>query len=93
MGYWPSKLACILNLILQVGWGIIACILVGQMLSAINGAGLSIAVGCFIGALLIGLIATFLALVSFILLRGTYVSFVRLGSDFDWKLDMPLSLK
>lgn len=59
MGYWPSKLACILNLIMQVGWGIIGCILAGQMFSAVNGAGLSIAVGCVISALCIGVIATF----------------------------------
>ena len=59
MGYWPSKLACILNLILQIGWGIIGCILAGQMFSAVNGAGLSIALGCVISALCIGLIATF----------------------------------
>ena len=59
MGYWPSKLACILNIIMQVGWGIIGCIIAGQMLSAVNGAGLSIAVGCVISALGIGLIATF----------------------------------
>lgn len=59
MGYWPAKIACILNLIMQIGWGIIGCIIAGQMFSAINGAGMSIAVGCVISALLIGLIATF----------------------------------
>ncbi|CAL8581171.1 Vitamin B6 transporter [Xanthoria parietina] len=59
MGYWPSKLACILNIILQIGWGIIGCIIAGQMFSAINGKGLTIAVGCVIAALLIGCIATF----------------------------------
>ena len=59
MGYWPSKLACILNVIMQVGWGTIGCIIAGQMISAVNGHGLTIAVGCVIGALLIGLIAAF----------------------------------
>ena len=59
MGYWPSKVACILNLINQIGWGIIGCILAGQMFSAVNGAGLSIALGCVISALCIGVIATF----------------------------------
>ena len=59
MGYWPSKLACILNLIMQIGWGIIGCIIAGQMFSAINGGGLTIAVGCIVASLLIGLIATF----------------------------------
>ena len=59
MGYWPSKLACILNIIKQAGWGIIECIIAGQMFSAVNGGGLSIAVGCVVSALCIGLIATF----------------------------------
>lgn len=59
MGYWPSKLACILNLIMQIGWGIIGSIIAGQMFSAINGKGMTIAVGCVVAALLMGLIATF----------------------------------
>ncbi len=59
MGYWPAKLACILNIILQIGWGIIGCIIAGQMFSAVNGGGLSIAVGCVVSALCIGFIATF----------------------------------
>ena len=59
MGYWPSKLVCILNVIMMMGWGIIGCIIAGQMFSAVNGGGMSIAVGCVVGALCIGLIATF----------------------------------
>lgn len=59
MGYWPAKLSAILNLIMQVGWGTIGCIIAGQMLSAVNGAGLTIAVGCIISALCIGFIAAF----------------------------------
>ena len=59
MGYWPAKLSAILNLIMQVGWGTIECIIAGQMLSAVNGGGLTIAVGCIIAALCIGFIAAF----------------------------------
>ena len=59
MGYWPSKLVCILNIIMMMGWGIIGCIIAGQMFSAVNGGGMSIAVGCVVCALCIGLIATF----------------------------------
>ena len=33
MGYWPSKIACILNVILQVGWGTIASIIAGQSMA------------------------------------------------------------
>ena len=59
MGYWPSKITCILNAILQMGWGIIGAIVAGQLFSAVDGGHLSIVCGCVIGALCIGLIATF----------------------------------
>ena len=59
MGYWPSKLICVFNLTQQIGFGIIGCIIADQMFSAINGAGLSIAVGSAISAIHIGLVATF----------------------------------
>ncbi|KAL8634143.1 hypothetical protein Q9189_000062 [Teloschistes chrysophthalmus] len=59
MGYWPSKLICVLNQIQQIGFGILGCIISGQIISAVNGGGLTIAVGRVISALCIGLIATF----------------------------------
>lgn len=59
MGYWPAKLACLLNIIMQTGWAIIGCIIAGQMISAVNGGGLTIAVGCVIAALCIGVLTTF----------------------------------
>ncbi|KAL8722069.1 MAG: hypothetical protein Q9225_001391 [Loekoesia sp. 1 TL-2023] len=59
MGYWPSKIICVFNIFNQVGWGIIGSIVAGQTFSAVNGAGLSIAVGCVISALCIGIIAIF----------------------------------
>ena len=46
-------------MIMQIGWGIIGCIIAGQMFSAVNGGGLSIAVGCVVSAVCIGFIATF----------------------------------
>ncbi|KAL9129897.1 MAG: hypothetical protein Q9217_001797 [Psora testacea] len=58
MGYWPSKLICLLVLLNEIGWGIIGCIITGQMISAVNGH-ISIAVGCVLSALCIGAIATF----------------------------------
>ena len=58
MGYWPSRLICLLAVVNEIGWGIIGCIIAGQMFSAVNG-GLSIAFGCVISALLTGVIATF----------------------------------
>ena len=59
MGYWPSKITCVLNVVLQLGWGILGAIVAGQMFSAVNGGHLTIVVGCVIGALCIGLVAGF----------------------------------
>ncbi|KAL8759729.1 MAG: hypothetical protein Q9184_003532 [Pyrenodesmia sp. 2 TL-2023] len=59
MGYWPSKIISCFNILNQVAWGIIGSIIAGQTFSAVNGAGLSIAVGCVISALCIGVIAIF----------------------------------
>ncbi|KAI1843480.1 hypothetical protein JX265_001828 [Neoarthrinium moseri] len=58
MGYWPSKLTCLLNIVMQIGWGTVGAIVAGQMLSAVSGNGLSVVPGCVIGALGIGVIAT-----------------------------------
>lgn len=54
MGYWPSKITAICNIVQQVGWGTIGCIITGQMITAVNGGSLSLAVGCVIAALCIG---------------------------------------
>ncbi|CAG8979006.1 hypothetical protein HYALB_00009908 [Hymenoscyphus albidus] len=51
MGYWPSKIAALCNIVQQVGFGTIGCIVTGQMITAVNGGGLSLAVGCVIAAL------------------------------------------
>lgn len=59
MGYWPAKLTAACNVVQQVGFGTIGCIVTGQMITAVNGGGLSLAVGCVIAALCIGLVATF----------------------------------
>ncbi|ETS76829.1 hypothetical protein PFICI_10703 [Pestalotiopsis fici W106-1] len=45
MGYWPAKIPTLLNIVLMVGYCTIDAILGGQMLSAVNGGGLSITVG------------------------------------------------
>ena len=59
MGYWPAKLIAILNAILMIGYGIIACIIAGQMLSAVNGGHMTIIVGIVIAAVIIGFVAVF----------------------------------
>jgi purine-cytosine permease-like protein len=52
MGYWPSKICCVLNIILMVGYGLIDCIIGGQILSAVSGGNLTIIVGIVIVALI-----------------------------------------
>lgn len=59
MGYWPSKICCILNIILMVGYGLIDCIIGGQILSAVSGGNLPITVGIVIVALISWIVAVF----------------------------------
>jgi purine-cytosine permease-like protein len=59
MGYWPSKLTTVLNIIIMVGYGVISCILGGQILSAVSGGSMSIVVGIVIVALMSWSVAVF----------------------------------
>ena len=59
MGYWPSKLTTVLNIIIMVGYGVISCILGGQLLSAVSGGSMSIVVGIVIIALISWSVAVF----------------------------------
>ena len=95
MGYWPAKLACLLNIIMQTGWGIIGCIVAGQMISAVNGGGLTIAVGCIIAALCIGVLTTFGIAIIHVFERysGYLQAFAVLiligASGRQWNVDLP----
>ncbi|KAL3450589.1 permease for cytosine/purines, uracil, thiamine, allantoin-domain-containing protein [Aspergillus insuetus] len=60
MGWWPSKLIVILNLIQMIGYCLINCVVCGQILSALSPNGsLSVAVGIVIIAVISWIIATF----------------------------------
>ncbi|KAL4925578.1 purine-cytosine permease family protein [Aspergillus undulatus] len=60
MGWWPSKLIVILNLIQMIGYCLINCVVCGQILSAVSPNGsLSVAVGIVIIAVISWIIATF----------------------------------
>ncbi|KAL8710762.1 MAG: hypothetical protein Q9220_004780 [cf. Caloplaca sp. 1 TL-2023] len=85
MGYWPAKLACILNMILMIGYGVIDCIIGGQILSAVSGGGMSVVVGIVIVALVSWLIAVFGMAVFHVYERWawipqTLVLFILIGS-------------
>ncbi|MCJ1384340.1 hypothetical protein MMC17_007456 [Xylographa soralifera] len=59
MGYYPSKIACFLNIIIMLGYGMIDCLIGGQVLSAVADGNLSIVVGIFINAIITWFVATF----------------------------------
>jgi purine-cytosine permease-like protein len=59
MGYWPAKLPAILNVILMIGYCTIDAIIAGQMLSAVNGGNLSIAVGIVVVQIVCCIITVF----------------------------------
>ena len=46
MGWWPSKVLVLLNLIVLLGYALIDCVIAGQILSAVSPNGsLSVVVG------------------------------------------------
>lgn len=46
MGWWPSKIVVLLNLIQMIGYCLIDCVVGGQILSAVSPRGsMSVAVG------------------------------------------------
>lgn len=51
MGYYPSKIACLLNIIIMLGYGMIDCLVGGQVLSAVSGGEMSVVVGIIIIAI------------------------------------------
>ncbi|SLM35290.1 nucleoside [Lasallia pustulata] len=60
MGWWPSKLVVLLNLIVLLGYALIDCVIAGQILSAVSPNGsLSVVVGIIIVALIAWAITTF----------------------------------
>ncbi|KAI1609772.1 hypothetical protein EDD36DRAFT_458081 [Exophiala viscosa] len=59
MGWWPSKICVILNWVIEIGYGLVDCLIAGLLLSAVNGHGMSPIVGIVVSALITWLVATF----------------------------------
>jgi purine-cytosine permease-like protein len=57
MGYWPSNLVAVLNIIFMIGYCVISCILRAQILSAVSEGSMSVVVGISITALINWLVA------------------------------------
>ncbi|KAK5800652.1 hypothetical protein VI817_002864 [Penicillium citrinum] len=58
MGWWPSKIIVLLNLIQMIGYCLIDCVVGGQILSAVSPGGMSVAVGIVIIAIVSWVVAT-----------------------------------
>ena len=59
MGWWPAKVVVVLNIIVLLGYGMIDCVVAGQILSAVAGGSMSVVVGIIIVAIIAWLITTF----------------------------------
>lgn len=59
MGYWPAKLPTFLNMVLMVGYITLNFIITGQILSAVSGGTMTIAVGIVVAAIVCWIVAVF----------------------------------
>lgn len=61
IGWWPSKLIALLNVIEQIGWSSVGCITSGQALAAVSGGKLGTELGVIIAAIC-GFLVSFVGL-------------------------------
>jgi hypothetical protein len=60
MGWWPTKLCVLLNLVILLGYSMIDAVVAGEMLSAVSPAGsLTVAVGIIVVAIITWVVTTF----------------------------------
>lgn len=59
MGYYPSKVCCLLNILTNLGYGMMNCVVGGQLLSKVSGGHVSVIVGIIIVTLASWIMATF----------------------------------
>lgn len=52
MGWWPSRICVLLNIVIMLGYGLVDTLIAGQILSAVNGQGLTVVVGVIIAAII-----------------------------------------
>ncbi|KAG6015892.1 hypothetical protein E4U41_004547 [Claviceps citrina] len=85
MGYWPSKILCLLNIILMIGYATIDGIIGGQVLSAVSDGEMTIVVGIMLVSVVCWVVAVFGMAVfhkyeRYSWLPQTIVLFVLIGS-------------
>ncbi|OQU98517.1 hypothetical protein CLAIMM_04291 [Cladophialophora immunda] len=59
MGWWPSKIAVLLNIVIMLGYGLVDCLIGGQLLSAVANGSLTVIVGTIIAAVISLVVALF----------------------------------
>lgn len=59
MGYYTSKICAALNVIIMLGYGTVNCVIAGQILSAVQGGGMSVIVGIVIVAAITLVVSVF----------------------------------
>ncbi|KAG5926811.1 hypothetical protein E4U53_002989 [Claviceps sorghi] len=59
MGYWPSKILCLLNIVLMIGYATIDGIIGGQVLSAVSDGKMTIVVGIMLVSVVCWVVAVF----------------------------------
>lgn len=59
MGYYPSKICYLLNLVIMLGYGMIDCVIGGQVLSAVSGGRMTVIVGIVVVAIVTWVVAAF----------------------------------
>jgi purine-cytosine permease-like protein len=59
MGYYPSKICCFLNIVIMLGYGMIDCLVGGQVLSAVAGGRISVIGGVIIVAAVTWVVVVF----------------------------------
>jgi purine-cytosine permease-like protein len=60
MGWWPTKLCVLLNLVILLGYSMIDAVVAGEMLSAVSPNGsLTVVVGIIIVAIITWIVTTF----------------------------------
>ncbi|KIW16056.1 hypothetical protein PV08_06107 [Exophiala spinifera] len=59
MGWWPSKLTVLLNMVIMLGYGLVDCLIAGQLLSAVANGSMTVIVGTIIAAIISLVVALF----------------------------------
>lgn len=59
MGWWPSKICVLLNMVIMLGYGLVDCLIAGQLLSAVANGSMTVIVGTIIAAIISLVVALF----------------------------------